>query len=160
MAEALLRRYPVAALPAQQNIPVRAVWALWTFSAKEILMTDKQSKNTPTSNELALERTRLASVRTEFALMRTGFSIASFGAGITELIGRSKWPDWSTDLFISVFLLVGMTFVQIGINRFRNSVDLLAMDSGDNATSTRWLKITPWLLQAALLAVLIFVHIN
>jgi len=53
-------------------------------------MTDEQSQDLPTSNELALERTRLASVRTEFALMRTGFSIASFGAGITELIGRSK----------------------------------------------------------------------
>jgi len=63
-------------------------------------------------------------------------------------------------MLISVFLLVGMAFVQVGINRVRNSVDLLTMDSGVHAASIRWLKITQWLLQAALLAVLIFVHIN
>ena len=97
-------------------------------------MTDKQSNHVPSSDELALERTRLASVRTEFALMRTGFSIASFGGGITELIGRGNWPDWSTDMLISVFLLVGMIFVQIGIIRFRHSARLLAMDKGVNST--------------------------
>ena len=123
-------------------------------------MSDKQSNHTPPSGELALERTRLASVRTEFALMRTGFSIASFGGGITELIGRGKWPDWSTDMLISVFLLVGMIFVQIGIIRFRNSAHLLAMDKGVNAASLRWLKIAPWFLQAALLAVLVLIHID
>jgi uncharacterized membrane protein YidH (DUF202 family) len=123
-------------------------------------MTDKQSNHTFPSGELALERTRLASVRTEFSLMRTGFSIASFGGGITELIGRGKWPDWSTDMLISIFILVGITFVQVGISRFRNSADLLAMDEGVNVTSLRWLKIAPWFLQAALLAVLALIHIG
>lgn len=121
-------------------------------------MTDNQVIKTPDSAELALERTRLACVRTEVALMRTGFSIASFGAGITELIGRSKWPDWSTDLLISVFVMVGMTFVQIGIHRFRHSTTALAMDIGINGNSLVILRIAPWMLQAALLAVLVFVH--
>ena len=52
-------------------------------------MTETENTKKLNSPDLALERTRLASVRTEFALMRTGFSVASFGAGITQLIGRN-----------------------------------------------------------------------
>ena len=61
-------------------------------------MVDPSNNGAGTNQNLALQRTQMASVRTDFALMRTGFSIASFGAGVTELLGRNTWADWTTDL--------------------------------------------------------------
>ena len=59
------------------------------YFSSTILMTGTENTKELNSADLALKRTRLASVRTEFALMRTGFSVASFGAGVTQLIGRN-----------------------------------------------------------------------
>ena len=67
-----------------------------------------------TADDLALQRTRMAGVRTDFALMRTGFTVASFGAGITELIGRNTWPDWAADLLTVLFVL-GWFLIRIRI---------------------------------------------
>lgn len=37
---------------------------------------------------LARQRTDMAVERTDFALIRTGFTAFSFGAGLTQIIGR------------------------------------------------------------------------
>jgi hypothetical protein len=102
----------------------------------------------------------MASVRTDFALMRTGFTIASFGAGVTELIGRSTWPDWTTDLLTSSFVLVGMIFVQSGLSRSRTGSKALGIEVHADPFTKRAVKIVPWLLQLTLLALLLAILIH
>ncbi len=120
-------------------------------------MSDTGNTRTGTADDLNLERTRLARVRTEFALMRTGFTIASFGAGVTELIGRNTWPDWTTDLLTSAFVLVGMAFVQSGLISSRSSSTALGIEVQADPYTKRVVKIVPWLLQITLLTLLLMV---
>ena len=109
------------------------------------------------SNELALERTRMAGVRTEFALMRTGFAIASFGAGAAGFLGRDNWPDLATDLLTSVFVLVGMICVQAGWLHSRSNLKALGTEIHTDAFSKQIRTIVPWLLQLSLLSLLILI---
>jgi uncharacterized membrane protein YidH (DUF202 family) len=109
------------------------------------------------SNELALERTRMAGVRTEFALMRTGFAIASFGAGVAGFLGRGTWPDLATDLLTSVFVLVGMICVQAGWIHSRSNLKALGLEIHKGAFSRQIRIIIPWLLQLSLLSLLILI---
>jgi uncharacterized membrane protein YidH (DUF202 family) len=120
-------------------------------------MTDTGNTRTGIADELNLESTRLASVRTDFALMRTGFTIASFGAGVTELIGRNTWPDWTTDLLTSAFVLVGMAFVQSGLISSRSSSKALGIEVHADPFTKRAVKIAPWLLQITLLVLLLMI---
>ena len=123
-------------------------------------MTETGKSGTGTADNLNLESTRLAIVRTEFALMRTGFTIASFGAGVTELIGRNTWPDWTTDLLTSAFVLVGMAFVQSGLISARGSSKALGIAVHADPYTKRAVKIVPWLLQIALFALLLLILIH
>lgn len=123
-------------------------------------MVDTSNSGIGTNQNLALQRTRMASVRTDFALMRTGFTIASFGAGVTELIGRNTWPDWHTDLLTSAFVLVGMAFVQSGLNLSRSDSKALGVDVHADSFTNWTKKVVPWLLQITLLALLTMILIN
>ena len=123
-------------------------------------MVDPSNNAVGPDQHLALQRTVMASVRTDFALMRTGFTIASFGAGVTELVGRNTWPDWNTDLLTSAFVLVGMAFVQAGLNRSRSDSKAPGVDADSDPLPNWAMKIVPWLLQLALLALLTMILIN
>jgi hypothetical protein len=89
--------------------------------------------------------------------MRTGFTVASFGAGITELIGRNTWPDWAADLMTVLFVLVGMSFVQAGLTHSRTSSKVLGIDVDANWYMTLAVKYVPWLLQISLLVLLLLI---
>ena len=123
-------------------------------------MADTSNNGIGTDQNLALQRTMMASVRTDFALMRTGFTIASFGAGVTELVGRNSWPDWNTDLLASAFILIGMAFVQAGLNRSRSDSRAPGVDAHADPFTNWAMKFVPWLLQIALLALLTMILIN
>ena len=123
-------------------------------------MIGKADSGNPTSNELAVERTRLASVRTEFALMRTGFAVSSFGAGIAEFLGRDNWPDWATDFLTATFVVVGMIFVQVGLNRLQASMKALGSYTYKSSYTERTLRFLPWVLQFSLLSLLIFILVH
>jgi len=107
-----------------------------------------------------MERTRLASIRTEFAIMRTGFTIASFGVGITHLIGRNVWPDWMADLLSAVFILIGMILVTHGWIHSRRRVERLEVADGGDFYTSLTLHVVPWLLQLALVALLVLVLVH
>ncbi len=123
-------------------------------------MTDTRKTGAGTADDLALERTRMAGVRTDFALMRTGFTIASFGAGVTELVGRNTWPDWAADLLTALFVLVGMSFVQSGLISSRTSSKVLGVDVHSDWFTKRAVKYVPWLLQISLLALLLLILLH
>jgi len=123
-------------------------------------VTDTGNTGAQTTQSLALQRTRMASVRTSFALMRTGFTIASFGAGVTELIGRNIWPDWTADLLTLMFVLVGMLTIHSGLVRYRNDAKVLGVEIHDNPF-TKWSsEFLPWLLQLTLFALLLLILLH
>ena len=123
-------------------------------------MTDVGNIGSGSADDLSLERTRLARVRTDFALMRTGFTIASFGAGVTELIGRNTWPEWTTNLLTSAFVLAGMAIVQFGLISSRSSSTALGIEV-HAGSYTKWtMKILPRVLQIALLMLLLMILIH
>jgi uncharacterized membrane protein YidH (DUF202 family) len=123
-------------------------------------MTETHDETNEPKTDLGLERTQMAAVRTDLALMRTGFAIASFGAGVTQLVGRDSWPSWHVDLLTIVFVLTGMTLVQVGIARTRIVRKELGSRVKQDPFSAIVMKIAPWMLQIALLAfiALILVH--
>jgi uncharacterized membrane protein YidH (DUF202 family) len=127
---------------------------------REIHMTDAATPTNLSSNQLALERTRMAGVRTEFALMRTGFAVSSFGAGIAEYLGRDNWPDLATDFLTVTFVVVGMVFVQVGVIRIRTNAKALGTDPNAGPFAQRVLKLVPWLLQLSLLSLLVLILIH
>jgi uncharacterized membrane protein YidH (DUF202 family) len=123
-------------------------------------MTDSANTGAGTADSLALQRTRMASIRTDFALMRTGFTIAAFGAGVTELIGRDTWPDWTADLLTLMFVLVGMLIIHSGLIRSRNSSKELGFEVHQDPF-TKWsAEFLPWLLQITLLALLVLMLLH
>jgi len=72
---------------------------------------------------LALERTVLAGERTLLALVRTGFMIAGLGSLVTALLGRHHFADWVIGLFSTLFVVVGIGLVQVGLQRFRDTAE-------------------------------------
>lgn len=123
-------------------------------------MTEAPEKDDSSAIVLAMERTRLASIRTEFAIMRTGFTIASFGVGITELVGRNVWPDWVADLLTAVFILIGMILVGHGWIHSRRRVEKLEVAADKGFYTGLTMHVVPWLLQVALVALLVLVLLH
>jgi len=120
-------------------------------------MTDTRTAVIKTSEDSNLDSYRLASIRTDFAVIRTGFTIASFGAGITEFIGRNTWPDWTTNVLAAAFIVVGMTMVQSGLNRSQRSSKALFGETNSDPFTKLTVMAAPRLMQLALLALLLMV---
>ena len=120
-------------------------------------MTDARTTNIETSKDPDLVPTRMASIRTDLAVIRTGFTIASFGAGLTEFIGRNNWPDWTTDLLTAAFILVGMSMVQSGLNRTRKTTKALRIEDDSDPFTKLTLNVAPWVMQLALLVLLFMI---
>ncbi len=118
-------------------------------------MTDTRATVIKTSEDTHLNTTEMASIRTNLAGIRTGFTIASFGAGVTELIGRNTWPDWSTNLLTATFVLVGMAMVQSGLSFSRLHAKAIRSETTLDPLSKLIATVAPWLLQLALLALLL-----
>lgn len=125
-------------------------------------MTDNHSpiESEESSLELARMRTDLAAERTDFSLIRTGFTAASFGAGLTQIIGRGVWPPLAVNLLTLLFIVAGATSVQIGLMRLRKRLKEARelRDIDDNVK--HFLVLGVWMLQAALLAVVVMVVIH
>jgi uncharacterized membrane protein YidH (DUF202 family) len=125
-------------------------------------VTDNHSpiESEESSLELARMRTDLAAERTDFSLIRTGFTAASFGAGLTQIIGRGVWPPLAVNLLTLLFIVAGATSVQIGLMRLRKRLKEARelRDIDDNVK--HFLVLGVWMLQAALLAVVVMVVIH
>ncbi len=119
-------------------------------------MQDPQTTESD-SQQRNLESTHLALVRTQFALMRTGFTIASFGAGVSEVVGRDNWPDWATNSVTSLFVISGMVLVQAALVTSSQSARELGVEDRARPFMRFAIKTVPWLMQAGLLALLVFV---
>jgi len=109
---------------------------------------------------LARERTRLAHVRTDFALSRTGVTIATFGSGVTELVGRNEWPGWMTDLLMVGFILAGMTMIQVSIIRSGKHIESMGITAEQSRISFYSSKVVPWLLQLLLILFMILLLLH
>lgn len=110
--------------------------------------------------DMAAMRTVMASERTDLALIRTGFTAASFGAGLTQIIGRGVWPALAVDLLTILFILAGAMSIQIGLVRL---LKLLKQSPGlgDIDRQRRRLLVSGvFLLQAALFAIIVMVVIH
>ena len=118
-------------------------------------MGTNESPTDHTQPDLGLERTRMALMRTDYTLMRTGFTIASFGVGVTHLIGRQIWPDIAVDLLTVLFLVTGMILVQCGITGSRKSYKELNFEGDVDGLTRFMINISPWMLQGGLLALLV-----
>ena len=118
-------------------------------------MTDTRTTDIKTAEGTHLDSTEMASIRTNLAGIRTGFTVASFGAGVTELIGRNTWPDWTTNLLTATFVLVGMAMVQSGLILSRKHSKALRSETTLDPFSKLTVTAVPWLLQLALLALLL-----
>ncbi len=110
--------------------------------------------------ELARKRTHMASERTDLALIRTGFTTASFGAGLTQLIGRGVWPGFAVDLMIILFIVAGFVSVQIGLSRLRLILKSPEGIEDFDLRLRRLLVFGVYLLQVALVAMILMVVIH
>ena len=123
-------------------------------------MTETRTTVIESFEDPNLVTTGMASIRTDFAAIRNGFTIASFGAGLTEFIGRNTWPDWTTDLLTAAFILVGMTMVQSGLIRSRTLSKTLRIEVNSNPLTKLTMSAAPWLLQLALLTLMLLVLLD
>jgi uncharacterized membrane protein YidH (DUF202 family) len=110
-----------------------------------------------TQFELARIRTELAAERTDLSLIRTGFTASSFGAGLTQIIGRGVWPSHAVDLLTIVFILTGAVSVQIGLYRLQNRLKPSPGRRDVNHKSRQMLIIGVSMVQLAMLAIVVMV---
>jgi len=113
-----------------------------------------------TQSELARIRTELAAERTDLSLIRTGFTASSFGAGLTQIIGRGVWPSLAVDLLTIVFILTGAVSVQIGLYRLQNRLKPVPGRQDVNRKSRQMLIIGVSMVQLAMLAIVVMVVIH
>lgn len=109
---------------------------------------------------LARQRTDMAAERTDFALIRTGFTASSFGAGLTQIIGRGVWPSQAVDLLTILFILAGAMSVQIGLIRLLRRLRAMEDSLEAGQTVRRMLVVGVSLLQLALFAIVVMVIIH
>ena len=110
--------------------------------------------------ELAGRRTDMAAERTDMALIRTGFTGSSFGAGLTQVIGRGVWPSLAVDLVTILFILAGALSVQIGLIRLLRRLRV-SEDTPELGRNVRHLLVLGvLLLQAALIAIMVMVIVH
>lgn len=119
-----------------------------------------QSRDDDLASLLARKRTLMAAERTDMALIRTGFTTSSFGAGLTQIVGRGVWPDFAVSLLTIVFILAGFFSVQIGLKRLRQQLQNPEGMEDFDLRLRRLLILGVWLLQAAMLAVIVMVVIH
>ncbi len=110
--------------------------------------------------KLAIVRTTLASERTDFSLIRTGFTAASFGAGLTQIIGRGVWPAMAVDILTIVFVLAGALSAQIGLIRLQRRLPSLKNEFSAERFMQRILIFGLFILQVALCAIIIMVLVH
>ena len=74
------------------------------------------------TDDLAIDRTRLANERTLLAYIRTGLAIVAGGFGIVEFVDRTLAPVLGTVLISigGLFLLVGLWRFQVERRRLRS----------------------------------------
>ncbi|MFC1720276.1 DUF202 domain-containing protein [Pseudomonadota bacterium] len=123
------------------------------------------ARSSPDSNreislELSRKRTELAADRTDLSLIRTGFTASSFGAGLTQVVGRGVWSSFAVDLLTIVFILSGAVSVQIGLVRLRKRLRHATGREDIDRTVTRLLLIGMSLLQLAMLAIVIMIAVH
>lgn len=102
----------------------------------------------------------MAAERTDFALIRTGFTASSFGAGLTQIIGRGVWPSQAVDLLTILFILAGAMSVQIGLIRLLRRLRAMEDTLESGRTVRRMLVVGVSLLQLALFAIVVMVIIH
>jgi len=113
-----------------------------------------------TAFELARRRTELAADRTDLSLIRTGFTASSFGAGLTQVMGRGVWPNLVVDLLTIVFILAGAISVQIGLVRLQKRLKPYP-GSVDVHRITRRLMVTGVsMVQLAMLTIVVMVVLH
>jgi uncharacterized membrane protein YidH (DUF202 family) len=110
--------------------------------------------------ELAQKRTDMAAERTDMALIRTGFTGSSFGAGLTQIIGRGVWPSQAVDLVTILFILAGALSVQIGLVRLLKRIRAAKGTPELGRHVGRLLVLGVSLLQVALLAIMVMVIVH
>lgn len=102
----------------------------------------------------------MASERTDFSLIRTGFTAASFGAGLTQIIGRGVWPAVAVDVLTIVFVMAGALSAQIGLIRLQRRLPGFKKGSAAEHFMQRLLIFGLFPLQVALLAIIIMVLVH
>ena len=110
--------------------------------------------------ELAVIRTELAAERTDFSLIRTGFTAASFGAGLTQIIGRGVWPTVAVDILTIVFVLAGALSAQIGLMRLQKRLPTPKQGVSAARFMQRILIFGLFVLQIALMAIVVMVLVH
>lgn len=110
--------------------------------------------------ELSRKRTELAADRTDLALIRTGFTASSFGAGLTQIIGRGVWPGFAVDLMTIFFILSGVVSVQVGLIRLRKRLRHAKGGDDIDRNVMRLMLIGMSLLQLAMLALVVMVAVH
>jgi len=111
-------------------------------------------------SELAKRRTELAEDRTDLSLIRSGFTASSFGAGLTQIIGRGVWPSHIVDLLTISFILAGAISVQVGLVRLLNRLKASSDLKHANRTHKWLLVIGISLVQLAMLAIVVMVAVH
>jgi hypothetical protein len=79
-------------------------------------MTNANAHGETAAKDFALKSLQMAAERTDLALIRTGFTTATFGAGMTHLIGRGIWPDRMVDILTIIFVIAGALGVQAPVD--------------------------------------------
>jgi inner membrane protein YidH len=111
--------------------------------------------------EDATRRTRLANERTYLAWWRTGATLL----GLAIAVGRiapdiSDGAAWPYELVGACFGLVGLAFILVGYRRAREIES--ALNEGRfaplDATLTLWLSVAGFVLAAATIVLVLFVH--
>lgn len=128
-----------------------------TVSAEE---TSTPSEERKIALDLARKRTDLAAERTDFALIRTGFTASSFGAGLTQIIGRGVWPALAVNLLTIMFIIAGAVSVQIGLLRLRKRLQISQEVHDIDQNVRHFLVLGVSLLQLALIAIVVMVIIH
>jgi len=109
---------------------------------------------------LARKRTDMASERTDLSLIRSGFTVASFGAGLTQIIGRGRWSNLAVDLLTILFMLVGAIWIQIGLYRLHKVLKETEDLTGRERTIQRLLIFGVTVLQLAIAVIVVLIAIH
>ena len=83
-----------------------------------------------------------------------GVAIAGGGTAITTILAEG-WPDWVIGLLATVFIVVGFTIMIVGLQRYHQMAQRLAVEEEVEAIPTRLIVVLTVLLQAATVTVLI-----
>ena len=102
----------------------------------------------------------MAAERTDLALIRTGFTAATFGAGMTHVIGRGIWPDRVVDILTIISVIAGALSVQAGLLRLQRRMKNPRGPEDPDRLTRRLLMIGPYVLQAALAAIIIMTLVH